>query len=113
MNSLKQAAGHRGTTARRFGFLGLAVLGLALAAPVEAAPEHFFDGVFLAARDRSDTRGRGERRDPRADEYYPERRDQRANERGAEREEPRGYGYGYERRQQRRHEPDDRSRGRH
>lgn len=112
MNSLKQAAGHQGMTARRFGFLGLAVLGVALAAPTQAAPEHFFDGVFVAARDRSDTRGRDERRDPRADAYR-ERRDQRANERDAERDEPRGYGYGYERRQQRRHENDDRSRGRH
>lgn len=95
---------------RQFGFVGLAVLGLALAAPVQARGEHFLDGVFIAARDRSDDRVREERRDPRAD-GYPEERERRANPREAD--EPRGYGYGYERRQQRRSENDGRSRGRH
>ena len=83
---------------------GLAALGLALAAPVQAAP-NFMDGAFIVAkRDRSDE-ARQDRRDERKDE-------RRASRRDAEREEPQGYGYGYERRQQQRFEDEGRPRGR-
>jgi hypothetical protein len=83
---------------------GLATLGLALAAPVQAAPD-FMEGAFIVAkRDRADD-VREDRRDARKD-------DRRAARREAEREEPRGYGYGYERRQQHRYEDEDRPRGR-
>ena len=91
--------------ARQLGIIGLAALGLALAAPVQAAPD-FMDGAFIVAkRDRDDETRRDVRRDERRD-------DRRASRREAEREEPQGYGYGYERRQQHRFEEDDRSRGR-
>jgi hypothetical protein len=83
---------------------GLAALGLALAAPVQAAPD-FMDGAFIVAqRDRTDE-VRQDRRETRKDE-------RRATRREAGREEPQGYGYGYERRQRERSEDDDRSRGR-
>jgi hypothetical protein len=87
--------------------VGLAVLGLALAAPVQAAPD-LMDGAFIVAkRDRGDE-VRPDQRDARKDE-------RRAVKREGETEEPQGYGYGYERRQQKqqqRLEEDSRSRGR-
>ncbi|MCL5059619.1 MAG: hypothetical protein M1449_03340 [Candidatus Thermoplasmatota archaeon] len=90
--------------ARQLGMFGLAALGLALAAPVQAAPD-FMDGAFIVAeRDRADE-DRQDRRDARKDE-------RRAPRREAGREEPQGYGYGYERRQQQRFEDEDRPRGR-
>ena len=90
--------------ARHIGILGLAALGLAMAAPVQAAPD-FMDGAFVVAkRDRVDE----VRPDPR-DDRRDTRRDSR---REAEREEPHGYGYGYERRQQQRNQDEDRPRGR-
>ena len=93
--------------ARQLGIIGLAALGLALAAPVQAAPD-FMDGAFIVAkRDRDDETRRDVRRDERRDDR---RDDRRASRREAEREEPQGYGY--ERRQQQRFEEDDRSRGR-
>ena len=83
---------------------GLATLGLALAAPVHAAPD-FMDGSFIVAkRDQADE-ARPDRNDARKDK-------RRASKREAEREEPQGYGYGYERRQQERTEEDSRSHGR-
>ena len=83
---------------------GLAALGLALAAPVQAAPD-LMDGAFIVAeRDRGDE-VRPEPRDARKDK-------RRATKREAEPEEPQGYGYGYERRQQQRSEEQDRNRGR-
>ena len=92
---------------RQLGIFGLATLGLALAAPVQAAPE-FMDGAFIvASRDRADE-VRQDQRDSRRDEQRDERRDAR-RDRG---EEPQGYGYGYERRQQQRFEEDNRARGR-
>lgn len=89
---------------------GLAALGLALAAPVQAAPD-FMDGAFIVAK--SD-RGDEVRPDPRGarKDAPPEGDKRRATRREAVREEPQGYGYGYERRQQERFEGDDRSRGR-
>ena len=86
--------------------VGLAALGLALAAPVQAAPD-LMDGAFIVAK-----RDRG-------DEVRPDRRDARKDERRAagheaETEEPQGYGYGYERRRQKqqRQRPEDGSRPR-
>ena len=88
---------------RQLGIFGLATLGLALAAPVQAAPD-FMDGAFIVAkRDRADE-VRQDQRDSRRDERRDARRD-----RG---DEPQGYGYGYERRQQQRFEEDNRARGR-
>lgn len=82
--------------------LGAAVLGLALAAPVQAAPD-FMEGSFIVAkRDQPD-----EARQDKHDTRKGDRRDAR-HENG--RETPPGYGYGYERRQQERNEQDDRSR---
>jgi hypothetical protein len=93
-----------GTNTRRFWIAGLAAVGLAVAAPVQAAAPDFMDGAFMVAkRERSDE-ARQDRRD-----------DGRETRREAEREEPRGYGYGYERRRQQRDEhieEDDRPRGR-
>ena len=88
--------------ARQLGMFGLAALGLAVAAPVHAAPD-FMDGAFIVAK-----------RD-RADEVRPDPRDARKDDRASKREardEPQGYGYGYERRQQKRFEGEDRPRGR-
>lgn len=90
--------------ARQLGIIGLAALGLALTAPVQAAPD-FMEGAFIVAkRDRADE-VRQDRREARKD-------DRRAARRQAEREEPQGYGYGYERRQQQRYEDEGRPRGR-
>lgn len=88
---------------RHFGIFGLTALGLALAAPVHAAPD-FLNGVIVVAK-----RERDEARDTRRDARQDERRPLRGE---AERDDGQGYGYGYERRQQQRPEPDDRSRGR-
>jgi hypothetical protein len=86
--------------ARQLGIIGLAALGLALTAPVQAAPD-FMDGAFIVAK-----------RD-RADEVRQDPRDARKDDRRAsKREEPQGYGYGYERRQQQRYEDEGRPRGR-
>ena len=84
---------------RYSGLFGLASLGLALAGPVQAAPD-FMDGAFIVAQ-----RERGEdiRQGPR-----DARREGRPPRRGVEHEEPRGYGYGYERRHQHEREEDRR-----
>ncbi|MHB1188169.1 hypothetical protein [Thiobacillus sp.] len=90
--------------ARQLGVFGLAALGLALTAPVQAATD-FMDGAFMVAkRDRGDE-VRQDQRDARKD-------DRRASKREADRDEPQGYGYGYERRRQQRFEEDSRPRGR-
>ena len=93
--------------ARQLWIFGLTALGLALVAPVQAAPDGM-DGAFIVAqRDRGDEVRPGPR-DARRDE-------RRATKREAEAEEPRGYGYGYERRQQKqqqRSEDDSRARDR-
>ncbi len=88
---------------RHFGIFGLAALGLALAAPVHAAPDYVDGPIIVAKRDRDDQQET--RRDVRKDE-------RRATRQDAERDDAQGYGYGYERRQQQRTEEDDRSRGR-
>ena len=90
---------------RQLWISGLAALGLALAAPVQAAPD-LMDGAFIVAK--SD----------RGDEIRPDRRDARKDERRTSRheagaEEPRGYGYGYERlRQKQPQQPEEGSRPR-
>ena len=90
--------------ARQIGIFGVAALGLAVAAPVLAAPD-FMNGAFIVAkRDRTDE-ARQDPRDVRKD-------DRRASRREAEHEEPQGYGYGYERRQQQRYEDEGRPHGR-
>ncbi|MHB1093581.1 hypothetical protein [Thiobacillus sp.] len=91
-------------TTRHNWIFGLAVLGLAVAIPVQAAPNYRDAVMIVAKRDRADE-GRQNPRDTRRDE----RRDARRKD---VREEPEGYGYGYERRQQRRFEGDDRPRDR-
>lgn len=97
--------------ARQLGIFGLAALGLALAAPVQAAPE-FMDGAFIVVSQNDPVdETRRDRRDARK-EVPPEGSTRRASKRDAKREESQGYGYGYERRQQQRFEEDDRSRGR-
>lgn len=89
---------------RQLWIFGLATLGLALAAPVQAAAD-FMDGSFIVAkRDQADE-ARPDQKDTRNDK-------RRASKSEAEREEPQGYGYGYERRQKERNEQDDRSRDR-
>ncbi len=98
MNTLK------GIQRRHIGILGLAALGLAVAVPVQAAPDLMDGAFFVAKRERTDE----VRQDPRDDR----RDDRRATRRDAGREEPEGYGYGYERRQQQRNQDDDRPRGR-
>ena len=101
MNTLK-------VNTRHIGILGLAALGLAVAAPVQAAAD-FMEGAFIVAkRDRSDE-VRQDQRDVRGDDRRATRRE---TEREVERNEPQGYGYGYERRQQQRNEEDGRPRGR-
>ena len=80
--------------------LGAAVLGLAITAPVHAAP-HFMDGAFMVAKRDQPEEARQDKRDTR-----------KGDRREAGREAPQGYGYGYERRQQERNEKDDRSRER-
>jgi hypothetical protein len=102
MNTLK------GINTRHIGIFGLAALGLAMAAPVQAAPD-FMEGAFIVAkRERSDE-VRQDQRDDRRDDSRATRREA---EREAGRDEPQGYGYGYERRQQQRNGEDGRPRGR-
>ena len=84
--------------------VGVATLGLALAAPVHAAPD-FMDGTFIVAKRDQASEARSDQHDARKDKH-------RASERESEREEPQGYGYGYERRQQERPEQDSRPRDR-
>lgn len=95
-------------TTRHNWIFGLAALGLAIAIPVQAAPNYRDDVIVMAKRDRADE-GRQNPRDTRRDERRDDRRDARRKD---VREEPEGYGYGYERRQQRRFEDDDRPRDR-
>lgn len=95
-------------TTRHNWVFGLAALGLAVAIPVQAAPDYRNDVFVVAKRDRADE-GRQNSRDTRRDERRDDRRDARRKD---VREEPEGYGYGYERRQQRRFEDDDRPRDR-
>ncbi|MDO9465993.1 MAG: hypothetical protein Q7J36_01695 [Thiobacillus sp.] len=92
---------------RQLWIFGLTALGLALAAPVQAAPDRM-DGAFIVAQRDRGGEVRPDQRDARKDE-------RRASKREAEAEEPQGYGYGYERRkqkQQQRMEDDSRSRDR-
>lgn len=97
----------RGINTRQLGIFGLAALGLALTAPVQAAPD-FVGGAFIVAtRDHGDE-VRQDQRDTRREPRRDERRDAR-RDRG---DEPQGYGYGYERRQQQQIEEDSRARGR-
>ncbi|HUX31154.1 MAG TPA: hypothetical protein VMV78_11105 [Thiobacillus sp.] len=92
---------------RQLWISGLAALGLALAAPVQAAPDLMDDAFIVAKRDRGD-------------EVRPDRRDARKDERRASRheagtEEPQGYGYGYgyeRRRQKQPQQPEEGSRPR-
>lgn len=91
---------------RQLGIFGLAALGLALAAPVQAAPD-FLDGVIVVAkRDRDDAR-----ETLRDDRKRDRRSSQSTNERDVD-DDAQGYGYGYERRNKQRNEDDGRSRGR-
>jgi len=96
--------------ARQLGLFGLAALGLALTAPVHAAPDIMESAFVVAQRDRDERIDA--RREDRREARQDERRDIRQDRRDAGREEPRGYGYGYERRQQQRFEDEDRQRGR-
>ena len=93
-------------TTRHYWIFGLATLGLALAAPVQAAPGFMGDVIIVAKRDRADE-VRQDQQDQR-----DARRDERRARRNDARDEPEGYGYGYERRQQRRFEDDGRPRDR-
>lgn len=105
MKTIKHPEGHEGKNVRPFWIVGLAALGLVLAAPVQAAP-NFRDGAFIVAgRDQGNEASRPDRRDDRKDT-----RD--ASKREGEREEPKGYGYGYERRQQQQPNEDGRPRDR-
>jgi hypothetical protein len=95
---------------RHTAIFGLAALGLALAAPVQAAPNFMDDAFIVAQRDRGDEL-RQDPRDARRDAQSE--REKRRAKRAAERDEPDGYGYGYERRhQQQGLEEDGRPRGR-
>ena len=89
---------------RLIGIFGLATLGLALVAPVQAAP-NFMDGAFMMAKREQADEIRQDQRDSRKDK-------RRATQSEAAPEEPQNYGYGYERRQQERIEEDSRRRGR-
>ena len=93
-------------TARKNWMFGLAGLGLAIAAPVQAAPDGFPETVWIVAKRDADREVRRDERDGRRDERRSTRRDDDA------RESPDGYGYGYERRQQHRHEMEERRRDR-
>ncbi len=75
-----------------FGWVGL---GLALAAPVQAAPDFPDDVTIVVKRDQAEDA----RPDPR--KAHKDRDGRRTSKREIENEEPRGYGYGYERRQKR------------
>ena len=93
--------------ARHHWIFALAGLGLAIAAPVHAAPNFMGDTIIVARRDRAEE----PRRDPR-DFRRDERRDERRDAWRGRDGDPQGYGYGYERRQQRQFEEDNRARGR-
>ena len=84
---------------------GLATLGLALAVPVQAAPD-FMEGAFMVAKNDKGGDLREDARDAGKDKRGSSKKSK------AEREESQGYGYGYERREQERYEEDSRSRGR-
>lgn len=86
---------------------GLVVLGLALAAPVQAAPNYWEDAFIVARNDRG-----GDARDTQGDSRNDKKNKRSKSRDEAEREEQQGYGYGYERRQRERIEDDSRSRGR-
>lgn len=88
---------------------GLAALGLALAAPVQAAP-NYMDDAFIVARNDKGNDARYDQGDSRKDKDNKDKRSKSRDE--AEREGSQGYGYGYERRQQERNEEDSRPRGR-
>src|SRR5574340_17757 len=105
----KQATTEMETTMTiRHGWIfGLAGLGLAIAVPVQAAPNFMDDAIIVARGDRVDE-FRQDRQDRRA-APRDERRDARRKD---VRNEPEGYGYGYERRQQRKFEDDGRPRDR-
>jgi hypothetical protein len=90
---------------------GLAALGLALAAPVQAAPD-LMDGPFMVARNNQGDEAGLDPRNVRKDERSTEAGKRRASRREAKRDEPQGYGYGYERRKQQQTEEDSHSRGR-
>lgn len=90
---------------RQLWISGLAALGLALAAPVQAAPD-LMDGTFIVAKRDLGDEVRPDRRDARRDE-------RRASGQEAGTEEPKGYGYGYERRRQKQpQQPEEGSRPR-
>lgn len=93
-------------TTRKNWMFGVAALGLAIAAPVQAAPDGFPESVWIVAKRDTDRETRRDEGDGRRDE----RRDMRRKDDA--RESPDGYGYGYERRQQHRHESDERRRDR-
>jgi len=93
------------TLARNCWVIGLAALGLAVAAPVQAAPD-FREGAFIVAKQDRSEEARTDQRDAGKDARSTARRK-------TDRDEPQGYGYGYERRQQQRGEEESRSRGRH
>ena len=95
--------------ARHLGLFGLAALGLALTAPVQADPEFMESAFIVAQRDRGERGNRGNRGERTEVRRQDDRRDDRHD---VEHEESQGYGYGYERRQQHRFEDDDRQRGR-
>ena len=92
---------------------GLAALGLALAAPVQAAPDLMNGAFMVAGNDRGGEAG-PDARNARNDEPPTETNKRRASRREAKRDEPQGYGYGYgyERRKQQQTDADSRSRGR-
>lgn len=86
---------------------GLAALGLALAAPVQAAPNDMNEFIMLAKNDKGN--------DPSYDR--DDNRKSKQDKKGSSKyesddREPQGYGYGYERRQMERNEEESRSRGR-
>lgn len=91
--------------ARKSWVIGLAALGLAVAAPVQAAPD-FINGAFIVAKQDRGDETRTDQRDAGKDA-------RRTSKRKTDRDEPEGYGYGYERRQQQRSNDESRSRGRH
>lgn len=91
---------------RQLWIFGLTTLGLALAAPVQAAPDWMDGALIVAQRDRGDGIRPGQR---------DARDERRASKHEAEAKEAQGYGYGYERRQQKqkqRREDDSRTRDR-
>ena len=87
---------------------GLAALGLALAAPVQAAPNDL-DGFIMLAKNDKGNESRYDREDNRKSKQ-PDKKGSSKYE--ADDREPQGYGYGYERRQMERNEEENRSRGR-